>query len=67
MADLLIVDAPLGGTKSNALDALKNGDPFSIGSVITSGVPRFIGRSKNTPPSIRNIKIEKNNILKKFE
>ena len=67
MADLLIVDAPLGGTKSNALDALKNGDPFSIGSVITSGVPRFVGRSKNTPPSIRNIKIEKNNILKKFE
>ena len=66
-ADLLIVDAPLGGTKSNALDALKNGDPFSIGSVITSGVPRFVGRSKNTPPSIRNIKIEKNKILEKFE
>ena len=59
---MLVVDAPLGGTKSNALDALKNGDPFSIGSVITSGIPRFVGRSKNTPPSIK-IKIEKNNVL----
>ena len=64
---MLIVDAPLGGTKSNALEALKNGDPFSIGSVITSRVPRFVGRSKNTPPSRRKIKIEKNNVLEKFE
>ena len=67
LADILIVDAPLGGTQKNALESLKNGDPFSIGSVISSGIPRFIGRSKNTPPSIRNIRLEKSNILEMFK
>ena len=66
-ADVLIVDAPLGGTQKNALDALKNGDPFSICSVISSGIPRFVGRSKNTPPSLRNIRLEKSNIFENFK
>ena len=66
-ADILIVDAPLGGTQKNALDALKYGDPFSICSVISSGIPRFVGRSKNTPPSLRNIRLEKNNIFENFK
>ena len=67
LADILIVDAPLGGTKKNALDSLKNGDPFSIGSVISSGIPRFVGRSKNTPPPTRNIRLEKSNVLEIFK
>ena len=67
LADILIVDAPLGGTQKNALESLKNGDPFSIGSVISSGITSFIGRSKNTPPSIRNIRLEKSNILEMFK
>ncbi len=66
-ADLLIADAPLGGTKTTALKALKNGDPFSVCAVISSGIPRFVGKSKNTPPSIRNVRIEKNNILQTFQ
>ena len=65
-ADLLIIDAPLGGTKKSALDALKNGDPCAIGSVISSGVPRFVGRSANTPPTIRNVKVEKSEIREMF-
>ncbi len=64
--DLLIIDSPLGGTTTNALDALKNGDPFAIGAVISSGVPRFIGKSKNTPPTIRDIRIEKSEIKEMF-
>ncbi len=65
-ADLLIIDAPLGGTKKSALDALKNGDPCAIGSVISSGVPRFVGRSANTPPTIRKVKVEKSEIREMF-
>jgi enamidase len=66
-ADMLVVDAPLGGTQKTALDALKNGDPMSIGAVISSGIPRFVGRSNNTPPSIRKIRVEKSNIMEMFE
>jgi enamidase len=64
---MLVVDAPLGGTQKTALDALKNGDPISIGAVISSGIPRFVGRSNNTPPSIRKIRVEKSNIMEMFE
>ena len=64
--DLLIVDAPLGGTKNNALDAIKNGDPFGVGAVISSGVPRFVGRSANTPPTIRSIKVDRSEIREMF-
>ena len=64
-ADLLIIDAPLGGTKKSALGALKNGDPCAIGSVISSGVPRFVGRSANTP-TIRKVKVEKSEIREMF-
>ena len=64
--DIVIIDAPLGGTKSNAFDAIKNGDPFAIGAVITEGIPRFVGRSRNTPPTMRKIKVEKSIIKKMF-
>ena len=65
-ADLIIIDAPLGGTKNFALDALKNGDPCAIGAVISSGIPRFVGRSLNTPPTIRDINVEKSEIKEMF-
>ena len=64
--DIVIIDAPLGGTKSNAFDAIKNGDPFAIGAVITEGIHRFVGRSRNTPPTMRKIKVEKSIIKKMF-
>jgi enamidase len=48
-ADLLILDAPLGATSNTALGALANGDPAAIGAVISAGVARFVGRSRNTP------------------
>ena len=65
-ADLVLIDAPLGGTKSDALGALKNGDPCAIGAVITAGIPRFVGRSSNTPPTIRNISVTRSEVKNFF-
>ncbi len=66
-ADVVLIDAPLGGVKSDALSALKNGDPCAVGAVITSGVPRFVGRSKNTPPPVRKIEVIKSNIINIYD
>jgi enamidase len=65
-ADLVIIDAPLGGTQGTALEAMKNGDPFSIGAVISDGVPRFVGRSRNTPPTTRKIAVARSNVITTF-
>lgn len=56
-ADVVIVDAPLGGTQSTALAALAHGDPFAVGAVVTDSVPRFVGRSRNTPATTRSIRV----------
>ncbi len=65
-ADLVIIDAPLGCTKGTALEAMKNGDPFSIGAVVTDGIPRFVGRSRNTPPTTRKIAVARSNVVSNF-
>ena len=61
-ADLVIIDAPLGGSQGDALSALANGDIPAIASVISNGVPRFVGRSRNTPPSVRRIQVATNRV-----
>ena len=66
-ADMVIMDAPLGGTQGTALDAISNGDPVAIGSVISDGVPRFVGRSRNTPPTTRKVQVVKNHLPRSFE
>jgi enamidase len=66
-ADIVLIDAPLGGTQVDALAALKNGDPCAIGAVLTAGVPRFVGRSNNTPPPIREIKVLRSNVVNMFQ
>jgi len=65
-ADLIVIDAPLGGTKDTALDAMKNGDMVAVGAVITDGVPRFVGRSRNTPPTTRPITVSRSSVLQQF-
>ena len=64
--DVLLVDAPMGGSKKTCLDALKHGDVWSLVSVFTAGVPRFIGRSRNTPPPLRHPKVVRSNIVNDF-
>jgi enamidase len=56
-ADVVLVDACRGGSQSDALAALKNGDIMGVGAVITAGVPRFVGRSRNTPETVRRAKV----------
>jgi len=56
-ADVVLVDACLGGSQNDALSALKNGDILGVGAVITAGVPRFVGRSRNTPETIRKVRV----------
>jgi enamidase len=65
-ADVVLVDACLGGSQSDALSALKNGDIMGVGAVITSGVPRFVGRSRNTPETIRRAKVAHSRIAQIF-
>jgi enamidase len=56
-ADLVLVDACLGGSQNDALSALRNGDIMGVGAVITNGIPRFVGRSRNTPETMRRAKV----------
>lgn len=56
-ADIVVLDACVGGSKKDALDALKNGDIAAVGAVVTAGVPRFVGRSRNTPAPMRRIRV----------
>lgn len=56
-ADLVLIDAPDGGTQDDALAAIRNGDVAAVGAVITAGEPRFVGRSRNTPATTRNVRV----------
>jgi enamidase len=56
-ADVVLVDACRGGSQEDALSALKNGDIMGVGAVISNGVPRFVGRSRNTPETRRRAKV----------
>jgi enamidase len=61
-ADVVLIDAPDGGTQKSGLAAIKHGDIAAIGSVVTAGVPRFVGRSRNTPATIAKVRIAKCNV-----
>jgi enamidase len=56
-ADIAIIDACDGGSQKDALSALRNGDIAGVGAVISDGVPRFVGRSRNTPATIRRVRV----------
>jgi enamidase len=56
-ADVAVIDACAGGSQDNALDALRNGDIAAVAAVVSDGVPRFVGRSRNTPGPIKDIRV----------
>lgn len=56
-ADVILLDACVGGSKNDALSSLANGDIAAVGAVITDGVPRFVGRSRNTPAPNRRVRV----------
>jgi enamidase len=65
-ADIVLIDAPDGGTQATALAAIKHGDIAAIGAVITAGVPRFVGRSRNTPPTTRKARVARSTVSRDF-
>jgi enamidase len=65
-ADLVLLDAPDGGTQSTALAAIQHGDIAAIGAVISAGVPRFVGRSRNTPATTRKARVVRSTVMQDF-
>jgi enamidase len=57
IADLVLIDAPDGGSQQTALDAIRNGDIAAIGAVIAQGEPQFVGRSRNSPATTRTVQV----------
>ena len=65
-ADVFLIDACVGGSKNDALSALENGDIAAVAAVITDGIPRFVGRSRNTPAPMKSIRIAQNRVPQDF-
>jgi enamidase len=65
-ADVVLIDAPEGGTQASALAAIKHGDIAAIGAVVTAGVPRFVGRSRNTPATTRKARVAASRVMQDF-
>lgn len=65
-ADIVLIDACLGGSTRDALSALRNGDIVAICAVVIDGMPRFVGRSRNTPEAIRKVRVADCKILQNF-
>jgi enamidase len=65
-ADIVLLDAPDGGTQASALAAIKHGDIAAVGAVIAAGVPRFVGRSRNTPATTRRAQVVRSNVMQDF-
>ena len=55
-ADLIVIDAPVGGTTATAIDALATGDSPGIAAVIVDGEVQ-VTRSRVSPPPIRPARI----------
>ncbi|MBS7542828.1 amidohydrolase family protein [Ancylobacter oerskovii] len=65
-ADIALIDACAGGSTNDACAALANGDVAAVGAVITAGMPRFVGRSRNTPQTMRPVSVAENRVPQDF-
>jgi enamidase len=65
-ADVVLLDACLGCARDTALDALANGDIAAVSAVISDGIPRFVGKSRNTPAGKRTVRVIKNEVRQNF-
>lgn len=65
-ADITLIDACVGGSKNDALSAIANGDIAAVAGVITDGIPRFVGRSRNTPAPMKSVRVVRNQIPQDF-
>jgi enamidase len=39
---------------------------MGVGAVITDGIPRFVGRSRNTPETMRRAKVAQSRVTQTF-
>jgi enamidase len=65
-ADIVLLDAPEGGTQTSALAAIRHGDIAAVGAVVSAGVPRLVGRSRNTPPTTRRARVARSRVPQDF-
>ena len=65
-ADIVLIDAPDGGTQDTALAAIKHGDIAAVGAVVAAGAPRFVGRSRNTPGTTRKARVAVSRVTQDF-
>jgi len=65
-ADVVLLDACVGGSRNDALSALANGDIAAVAAVITDGIPRFVGRSRNTPAPMKAVRVARNRVPQDF-
>jgi enamidase len=65
-ADVVLIDACAGDSQSDVLSALRNGDVPTVAAVFSNGIPRFVGRSRNTPASMRNVRVAENRLSRDF-
>lgn len=65
-ADVLLIDAPMGASKTTALETLKSSDVTSGVACFTADTPRFIGRSCCTPLPRRTPTIARDNCAANF-
>jgi hypothetical protein len=66
---LLAIVAPeiaVAVATGNNAKVYRNGDIMGVGAVITAGVPRFVGRSRNTPETTRRAKVAHSRIPQNF-
>jgi enamidase len=65
-ADIVLIDAPEGGTQDTALAAIHNDDIAAVGAVIAGGEPRLVGRSRNTPATTRKVRVARCRVARDF-
>lgn len=65
-ADVVVIDACAGGSQNDALAGLVNGDVPAVGAVVTAGVPRVVGRSRNTPETMKKVRVARNTVPQDF-
>ncbi len=65
-ADVILLDSCVGGSRREPLDSIRNGDIVAVSAVVTDGVPRFVGKSRNTPAGNRKVHVAANRVLNDF-
>ena len=65
-ADIVLIDAPDGGTQTTALAAIKHGDIAAIGARGDRGLPALRRPQPNTPATTRKARVVKSKIMQDF-